>query len=173
MANREFFSSLSVSRLVPADSFAQRTRAILIGVNTYVNLKSLDSPIPDVAALASALRNRDGCTLPEENVKVSTIKDVACKKSLLAFLSSSLAGVGADDFLFLYFAGHGLNRSGETFLCPSEVDPTNLASTAISGADVEMLLSTIQARALLVVVDCCEGAGFVENAPRLFRLGRI
>ena len=158
-----------VSRRVPADSFAQRTRAILIGANRYVNLKCLDSPVPDVTALASALQNMDAWALPDANVKVSSNKDVTSKKSLLAFLSSSLEGLGADDLLFLYFAGHGIKQSGETFLCPSEADPKNLFDTAISGADLETLLSSVQPRALLVVVDCCEGAGFVENAPRLFR----
>jgi hypothetical protein len=71
--------------------------------------------------------------------------------------------------LFLYFAGHGLYEAGTTFLCPSGANPQDLNATAISGDEIATVLSKVKPRGLLVVLDCCEGAGFVENAPLLFR----
>lgn len=54
-------------------------------------------------------------------------------------------------------------------MCCADANQDQLEGTALSSNDIEQLLEPADCRAVLVVLDCCEGAAFAEHAPAMFR----
>jgi hypothetical protein len=60
-------------------------------------------------------------------------------------------------------------RQGVHYLATYEADLNSLRDSAISNTDVDDVLSQTRAAGTLLILDCCESAGFAENAPEFFR----
>jgi hypothetical protein len=84
-------------------------------------------------------------------------------------LRSHASRLSQDDLLYVYFAGHGLALAGEVFLATVDADHNRPRETALSSADLDAILSASRARGVLLILDCCGGAGFAENASQFFR----
>ena len=92
----------------------------------------------------------------------------ASRATILGTLARVAAQARAGDVVIFYFAGHGeAGAQGFTLRTgPRAADPTRgLGREEIAGA-----LKGTAARGVLVILDCCGGAGFAENAPDFFNL---
>ena len=154
-----------------AAAFGRSTYAVLIGVdNTHpsLELSPLLSPEADVDKLADALTDEEGCALPPENVTT-----LCGEEADLAMIRTTLDDVVSDmpknATLFVYFAGHGVAKDEEHYLCVHDTQHETLAKTALTAADIEAAIEGHRLRGVLVVLDCCRGAGFGVRADRFFR----
>jgi hypothetical protein len=153
-----------------AASFARRWWALVVGVDAPADplLARLGSAERDARALAAALIDREGCAVPEAQVTCLTGPD-ATKSAILAALDDITAHVRTDDAILLYFAGHGLGHERGFFLCTADAQVATLETTAVTSEDLDQRLQRLTIRGVLIVLDCCESAGFAENAPSTFR----
>lgn len=153
-----------------AASFASTVRVVAVGVDRLPGtwLPNLAAPERDAAALAGAMRDPAGCAVPPDQV-ACLIGSAANRKAVLAALSDAAAAVEPDSTLIFYFAGHGVDENEDFFLCTADASRDCLCDTAVSGADLERALADLVCRGILVVLDCCQAAGFAERAPRMFR----
>jgi hypothetical protein len=157
-----------IRRRIPADSFANQTVAVLIGVSKYKTLRSLGSPALDADKIAAALEDKNGCAIPSTRVHVCPREMTTSREGMIEFIEKATQDVTSRDMLLFFFAGHGIARGEMTYICSAEATDETLETSSLSGAELATLLARNSPRGLLAIVDCCDGAGITENAPDLF-----
>ena len=151
-------------------SFSSLTHALCVGVNDPgdPNLPRLGTAEIDATALATALTNSEGCSIPPEQVQCLTGND-ATRDSILAALRTAIAKASEEHAVIVYLAGHAVQRNGEFFFCPSALDWARSEETSLRGSDLDECIKPAKARGVLLILDCCQSAGFAEDAPESFR----
>ncbi len=136
-----------------------RRVALIIGNSAYENTAPLTNPKNDADDLASALD-----LLGFEVIKGIDLKKGAMEQTIRRFADSL---VGADLGLFFY-AGHGLQVSGENYLVPIDAK----LSTA-SALDFEMIRLSLVQRAMeaetktnIILLDACRDNPLSRNLAR-------
>ncbi len=137
--------------------------AIVIGVDQYADtqITTLGGASNDARALANALVQYAG--FPAEQVTLLASDQPAERQptrgNILRRLSNMAAVIPADGLLLISFAGHGIERSGQAFLLPSDSQVSNdvdlLEQTAINVAQVKDRVRKIGVRQVLVILDAC------------------
>ncbi len=151
--------AVSTATLVP-----ETIHAIVVGISAYSGSGSEDLPAcaPEAVGLAHALSESRMCGVPASQVHL--IPDPqASRATILGTLARVAGQARASDIVIFYFAGHGeTNAQGFTLRTgPRHEDHAR----GLSREDVAGALKGTVARGVLVILDCCGGAGFAENAP--------
>jgi len=144
---------------------------LFIGVSRYDSeqIPNLRYAARDAVVLSEVFRERVGLEV-ELRVLVSPLGGEvvgdypgATKRLILSNLASYLKSGGSDDILFIYYAGHGLNRNNDLILMPQDAElmgedyfsDVGLLDTSIKlGLLEEGLLSSGFSRVLLVLDIC-------------------
>ncbi len=137
--------------------------AIVIGVDQYADtqITTLGGASNDAKMLASALSQYAG--FPSEQVTLLASDQPAERQptrgNILRRLSNLAAVIPADGLLLVSFAGHGIERSGQAFLLPSDAQVSNdvdlLEQTAINVAQVKDRIKKIGVTQVLLILDAC------------------
>jgi hypothetical protein len=144
------------------------TKIICIGVAEYQSPDlRLQFASLNAASLANAFKEVGGCGIPKENIHRLLDEDAERARILNTIRSVSESCI-PNDILILYFSGHGRLAGASYYLLPVDADPNNLSASAIESEELRAAMSECMARGILVILDCCQGAGFAENASRLF-----
>jgi hypothetical protein len=144
-----------------AESFA-KGRALVIGVANYPNVRKLPNAVLDDARdVGELLRSAEFCGYPSKNVELLLDSDATLDgiRKALARLAQAAA---ADETVVLYFSGHGGRTLSGEYLIPFDCDPTDIAGTALNGAELTTLLSGIQSERCAVLLDACHSSGTAE-----------
>ena len=157
--------------------------AVLIGIDGYAKWPKLQYAVRDEQALRQALIEKFGFAADHvfalENAE-------ATRNNILAIFHDKLAhgGVGKDDRIFVFFAGHGATRklsSGRDlgYIVPADSDPNQFATDAIPMTEIQNVAESLSAKHVLFVMDACySGLGLTrggasaylrENAKRIGR----
>jgi len=137
-----------------SDTYAD-SWAVIIGIDAYQKAPRLNYAVADaqsVAALLPSLGFR-----PE---RILLLLDGAATRARieLAFYRD-LKGMGPDDRLLVYFAGHGetlTTRTGEEgYILPVDADPNNLPLTAVAMDDFQRTARRLTAKHYFFVMDAC------------------
>ena len=152
--------------------------AFLIGVQTYtdVGIRSLKTPAQDIQLIANALKAYD------YQVEERLNPDKTTFVNFLQSIAQKTADTPAQ--IVIYYAGHGvaLNQkppnttpSSQTqpdtyggYLLPADAQRGQLAETAVSMQWLADLIQQINAKQVLLILDCCY-AGVVRQAASAFR----
>lgn len=144
---------MNVSSLDPA-----RTRAILIGVDSYPadpeHLTALPAVANNLTALAGALADPTVLGLPRANIKVLSNPSVVEMQTAIARTAQD-----AEDGLIVYYAGHGLLEKGRLHLTARD---SVEAHVEYSGVDIHKVREAVRASPAskrIVVLDCCYSGG--------------
>ena len=133
-------------------TMAPQRWAILIGINRYGDsgLSNLNFAVADARALQETLIGmEDG--FPAANT-VLLIDDAAeserhpGRNNIIAQLTSWLQLPGPDDTVLLYFAGHGVEQDGISYLLPQDAKTANLGLTALRLSYFKEMLGQSPAR---------------------------
>jgi len=148
------------------DSSAQQFEhgyALLIGVGA-----DLPVTVDDAHGLGSILTSPQRCAYLDSHVKTLT-EEVATRPSILEGLNWLRQQVERDPeaTAIVYFSGHGGYMPGY-HLVPFGYDPTDLEGTAISGAEFTAALRAIEAKKLLILLDCCHAGGMTAAKAKEF-----
>jgi hypothetical protein len=151
-----------------AEEFARQTLALLVGVGRYQKsgLREL-AAVEDVIRLREALIDGAACGIPCRNVTHLANEDASLGQ-VTAELRLLAERCTAESMLFVYVAGHG-HRQDNTFAFHLfDTDPAAPTATGLTATRLTESLEGCKARGVLVVADCCVGAGFAETAPPFF-----
>src|ERR1051326_8348019 len=137
--------------------------AVVIGVDQYADtqITTLGGASNDAKTLANALIQYAG--FPAEQVTVLASDQPAERQptrgNILRRLSNMAAVVPADGLLLLSFAGHGIERSGQAFLLPSDAQVSDdvelLEQTAINVSQIKDRIKKIGVTQVLLILDAC------------------
>jgi serine/threonine protein kinase len=144
--------------------------AVVIGVGEYLHAESvrpLRFAAPDAEAVSRALIDPAICGFPAGKVKLLTDAE-ACRDAMAHHLSKWLpAQAKGAEIVVIYFAGHGAvhaaGRREEGYLLAHDADPEDLATRGILMTDLARWVEAIDARAVVVCVDCCHAAKLIAR----------
>ena len=140
--------------------------ALVIGNSTYRNVPTLPNPANDGADIAAALTRLGFAVTLVTNASFDQMR-----RSLIA-LGRDAAGA---DMAAVFFAGHGMEISGENWLIPVDAElkkDTDAANEAVSLRSVILQVSNTTSLGL-VVLDACRNNPFVAKMSRSLALRAV
>lgn len=120
----------------------------------------LPSTVEDARAVADLLGDDARCAYPPDQVRLLT-EGRAGRGQVLEALDWLAAAAGPEATSVVYFSGHGIEDPAY-YLLPFGYDLAHLQDTCIPGPTFTEKLNAIQARKLLVALDCCHAGGIGE-----------
>lgn len=149
---------------------------LFVGVGDYVGDKrDLNAPPADAAKLKEAL-NLTGNKLLPNRVHLSLMSTAEgetrpTREAILGWLSETAKKATSSDIVFVFFAGHGTSRIGEStgyfFLTadanPGDVTPAILGNATISGEDLQKALAAIPATKQVIILDTCHSGAAASS----------
>jgi len=139
--------------------------ALLIGVGAYENdrLPNLDSPASDVKDWAKILSSPELGAF--DRVAISQDDD---SHTLQDKIYDFLTAAKPDDFLLLYYSGHGrLHHEGRRlYLTATSTDPDRLPPTAVPSDELRHWVDECRASELVLILDCCHAGAFADLKQR-------
>jgi len=138
--------------------------ALVIGNRDYIGPeRSLSNTLRDAELMAQSL-SRLG-------FKVTQASNLS-RSQMSAEVSSFAKKLPEGATAFVYYAGHGMQVSGNNFLIPVDMLPTSEQSVAIKAYPLKSLLeqlATSQAAVNVVVLDACRDNPFQPRSPIRYR----
>ncbi|MDO5971044.1 S8 family serine peptidase [Flavivirga aquimarina] len=142
--------------------------ALLIGVGGH----DIPVTVDDAKDLGELLKDSQKAAYRKENVKILVNED-ANRFNVLASLENIVEKVKSEDdaTVIVYYSGHGgiVNNgsSNEYYLLTHGANSLNRENTMVSGSEFSDLINRINAKKLLVMLDCCHASGMIEDKPLL------
>jgi uncharacterized caspase-like protein len=137
--------------------------ALLIGVDRYEdsNIGALKGAANDANSLRDVLVNYAG--FPADQVVVLSTSEAPerqpTRKNILKRLSNLSGLVPKDGLLLVSFAGHGIERSGQAFLIPSDATLTEdiglLEETAVAVGQMKRRIKETGVQQVMILLDAC------------------
>ncbi len=127
--------------------------ALIVGVGA-----DLPRTINDAKGLANILKDKGRCAYPPEQVHLLT-SEQANRKSVLTALDKLAQSTDSDSTVIIYFSGHGYTTGQSYYLMTYGYDVNRLDKTTISGTEFAGKLKAIQAKKVVVLLDCCHAGG--------------
>jgi hypothetical protein len=158
-------------------SFGAEKRALLIGINDYLNLplifenkkiEDLQGPLNDVRIIKGVLVSF--YEFEENNIKVLTEKEATRENIVKSINEWLVEGTKEGDMVFFYYSGHGTrieDQNGDEedgydeALCPVDVKPRAndiLDSKLILDDELGELFRKLRGRDVIAIVDACHSA---------------
>ncbi|MCI0456477.1 MAG: protein kinase [Gemmataceae bacterium] len=161
----------------PADALTTRTTrplrqavALVVGIGDYLHGEQIDPlrfAAADAQAVARALANPDIGAFPPQGVELLTDQQ-ARRDDLVSRLSNWLPAQSAGaELALIYFAGHGavkkIGPRKDGYLLPHDADPNDLVTRGVAMRDVAHWIKAIEAKAVVVCLDCCHAGGLLPR----------
>jgi uncharacterized caspase-like protein len=143
-----------------AEAPAGRKWALLVGIEKYQKANQLIYTVNDVRRIVETLTERGDYDADNILEVVDTATDAPhqpLRASLLAAIPAFLQKPGPNDYVLVYFSGHGFldKKDGKAYLAPIDCDPANAAATGISVEWFREQLAKCKAHYKLLVLDAC------------------
>ncbi len=140
--------------------------ALIVGINEYQDdgIRDLDYAVQDARMVYEVLTSApDG--FPRENIILLTDDQPdhlrrPTRSRLFSYLTTWLAEPVAGDTVLFYFAGHGVESQGQSFLAPSDAI---LANPGVSGIPLDTVKDYLRqskaSKRVLILDSCHSGSG--------------
>ena len=144
---------------VTTEDIYDNSYALIIGIDKYENVRSLDYAVKDANSIATLLRNN--FNFPSKNIQ-TLLNEEATYSNIRNSLSEISSSAKANDRVLIYFAGHGITDDlpdgGEMgYLLPIEGDRDKLFTTSIPMDDFKRISSMSESKHMLFLIDACYG----------------
>ena len=135
--------------------------ALIIAIAEYEGVNALPSIVTkDACDVASLLTAENYCGYEESKVKI-LLNSEATLSNIRNEIIKIAQKATFDDSVFIYFSGHGYNKSDATnpdcSLVPVDFDKPD--GGMLSATELSDLLSNINSERLLFIIDACHSAG--------------
>lgn len=136
--------------------------ALIIGINDYKYLPTLETAVNDAQAVSRILKNDYG-------FKVTTLIN-ASRGEIVEALDEYRETLTADDNLLIYYAGHGWldEEVDRGYWLPSNAKP-NRRTNWVSNATITDTLKSLYAKHVMVIADSCYSGTLTRAAAVGFR----
>ena len=144
---------------ITTEDIYDNSYALLIGIDKYQNVRSLDYAVKDAEDIQSMLV--DKFHFQQDNIVL--LKDEgATKTSIIQEFSNITKKAESNDRVLIFFAGHGetedLPDGGEMgYLLPVDGNNTDLYISAIEMDEIQTISLRSEAKHILYLIDACYG----------------
>jgi len=151
--------ALLVAVLLAPEARAEKRVALVIGNATYKNAAELRNPRNDAADMAAVLLR-----LGFEVVTGSDLDKRAMERTIREY-GQKLAGA---DLALFYYAGHGLQVSGQNYLVPVDAQLASEGDIDFEGLPLALVLKQMEreAKTSIVLLDACRDNPLARNLAR-------
>jgi hypothetical protein len=141
---------------LPNVSFG-KFHALLIGNENYSQLPDLVTPIEDIEAIDTILRQRYGFT--------TTVVRDGTRESTMDSMYKLLGELTSEDNLLIYYAGHGeyVTDTNRGVWLPVDANPSSPANW-ITNVEISDYLKQIAAKQIVVIADSCYSGALTRSA---------
>jgi hypothetical protein len=131
--------------------------ALVIGNNSYRQIRPLKTAVHDAQEVAKVLRDQYGFNV--------TLLTNSTRYAMLNALNELRDKLTKDDNLLIYYAGHGQldARNGRGYWLPVDADPNSSASW-IANEALTSILDAMAVKQLLLVADSCYSGTLTRSA---------
>ena len=141
------------------DDIYDNSYALIIGIDKYENVRSLDYAVKDAEDIQSMLI--DKFHFQQDNI-VLLKNEEATKTTILQEFSNITKKAESNDRVLIFFAGHGetedLPDGGEMgYLLPVDGNNTDLYISAIEMDEIQTISLRSEAKHILYLIDACYG----------------
>lgn len=156
---------LTISMLAPVAAQADKV-ALILGNSAYQNVTPLTNPSNDADAISEALG--------AQGFNVTVAKDLT-RNELYDVLRSFRAKADQSSVAMIYYAGHGIEISGQNFLIPIDAYLVDERDADTETVNMDLLLRQISGakKLKMIVLDACRDNPFVERMKREGRTRNI
>lgn len=165
-----FFLTLLSSFLamcVVPDALAER-RALVIGNDAYVSIEPLRNAVADANAMANALAGA--------GFKVEAPVLNANRTRMLDAISRFAEGLGQNDEVVVFYAGHAVELRGANYLLPVDIEGDSERSVQFNAVALNDLLTSVadqRPRFSMMVIDACRDNPFRKTGRNLNTRGLV
>ena len=158
-------SAISPNMTPEKSNDAPQRYAIVIGIGNYKDRKipPLHYTVADAQGMYNVLTNEKYGFLSKENVKILINEEASTQNINKTFGTWLKKNVKANDFVIIYFAGHGAPEAGSTYWVTYDSDIEDLYGTAISNDSISKMLNRIESKTMIVFLDSCYSAATVNR----------
>ena len=144
---------------VTTEDIYDNSYALIIGIDKYENVRSLDYAVKDAEDIQSMLI--DKFHFQQDNI-VLLKNEEATKTTILQEFSNITKKAESNDRVLIFFAGHGetedLPDGGEMgYLLPVDGNNTDLYISAIEMDEIQTISLRSEAKHILYLIDACYG----------------
>jgi uncharacterized caspase-like protein/predicted GTPase len=135
--------------------------AIVIGINRYDHLQSLDYAGQDALRISAFLQQElefhKIFLFTDDSPNIGRHSTRPTLTNLLKILDEIFATpfMGTGDSFWFFFSGHGIPHQGRDYLMPADGYPSNVERTAISVDDIRDKLRDCGADNVIMILDAC------------------
>lgn len=159
--------------VLSSSAFAERRVALVMGADDYEFIRPLDNAVNDARAIEAALESLGF------EVLLETDRDLKRMRRALEDFREDAAGA---DVALVFFAGHGVEVSGENRLLPVDADVETLDTLNATTLPLEEVRAAVAevGKVGLILLDACrndpfgstgqKGRGAVSIAPEVLNL---
>jgi hypothetical protein len=152
-----------VLSLAAIPALSQSRHALVVGIDAYQSIPTLQKAVNDARAMAEVLH--------EIGFSVALHVD-ADEATLLSAISDLSGRVQPGDEVLIFFAGHGIEVEGQNYLLPVDVPALGpgqeliIRRRSIPVADIVDSLDRRQAGVSLLILDACRNNPFPRQGTR-------
>ena len=153
------FALISIAQGWADPVYAQRRVALVVGNSAYVNTARLENPKNDAADIAASLKQ-----LGFEVVEGKDLDKASMDRTIRNF-ADMLAGA---QMALFYYAGHGLQVSGQNYLVPVDAKLTSAAALDFEMVRMDLIQRTMERETStnIVILDACRDNPLARNLAR-------
>lgn len=129
---------------------------LALGVNNYQFYNKLKYPIKDMRSFIDLTKEKSKNLYKKVSVK-SLSNETVTIRNIKKELSSLINEVQEEDFVFIYYAGHGDVLDDQYYLIPIDGEKDDIRSTCLKSSDFMDDVNSIKGKVVLFVDACYSG----------------
>ncbi len=153
---------------------SSRIHLLCVGVNKYPNMSSgyqLDYCAKDANLIFSSYKHY------HSGINKILCDEQATKENILCALTDlSGTDVREEDYVIIFFAGHGITiddenpRADNSFICPHNFNPSYAKETGIKLSELKQSVELIRSKHKLLILDACKSGSALRRDLSKFKL---
>jgi len=160
---KPIFFSMALFGASFSEAHAQKSVALVIGIDAYRNISPLEKAVGDADAVAEKFRAM--------GIEVFVAIDVS-QREMNSIISDFTAALASGDTALLFFAGHGVEIDSENYLLPADIEAPNpgdeyfVKSASFALSELLNRVRRKGVRTTIAIIDACRDNPFDPDPTR-------
>ena len=147
------YADIDIEKLPQTAQVYPNIWGLIIGIETYINLPSVDYAKKDATLVRDYFTKILG--IPQENI-IFLSDEKATKSAITGNIKEHLPkNLKKDSTLYIYFAGHGAPNKGDAYLIPYDGDMRYITESGYKLKDFYQDISSLDISRTYVFLDSC------------------